>query len=137
MESSESLAAQRAAPSLGALADRLFILRNQRLDAARHVEVLKDQEKVLQEQILLDLQRQGLEAARGKLATVATRTVTRFSVADWDQTLAWIAKTGAIELLERRVNQTTCRERLAAGETIDGVQAIELRELSITKKGTK
>lgn len=119
--------------TIGGCIDLLYKLRQERLVQQQVVDKLKEQETALEEYVLANYQAQGIAGARGKLASVAVRELTVPTVVDWGKFYAYIARTKAWELLQKRPGSEACRERWAAGKVIPGVEQFKKLNLSVTK----
>ena len=53
------------------------------------------------------------------------RPQTKIEVADWDKVWAYILKTKAIDIIQRRISPAALEKRIDAGEKIDGVTVTE------------
>jgi hypothetical protein len=120
-------------PTIGQLADQLYTLRTKRLAQEKKAETMREQERALEQQALVELQHANLTKASGRKATISRTTRTAFSVVDWDATLGWIRKRRAWDLLHRRVAQEAARARIENGVSVPGLDAVHTTVLSITK----
>lgn len=124
-----------AANTIGKLIDRLYVLRTRRLEASRKVDEMKERELALQEEIQASLKKSKLEGAKGVLASVSISRSTVAAVGDWGEFHAYIAREGAFDLLQRRVNDAAFRARLEDGVAVPGVSPVEVLKLSVNKVG--
>lgn len=122
--------------TLGGKADKLYELRAARLAEEKKIDAMKKEEEALREAIFEDLRVAKLEKASGKVATVSRVSKTVGKVTDWQKFYAFIRKNDAFELLQRRVNDSSYRERLDAGERVDGVEPEVVASLNVTKAGS-
>ena len=122
--------------TLGGRADALFKMRQARLALEKRVEKMKSGEAALREVILKDLASERATKASGKLATVSAVTKVVGKVGDWSALHAYVAKHGAFELLQRRLNNAAWQERIEAEGDVPGVSAETVVELSLTKAGS-
>lgn len=119
--------------SIGNLIDRLYERRASRLELEKSVEVAKKREQELHGEILAEFGQLGLSSARGVLAT-ATRTTPRVPMLDdWVVLTRYVKRTGAFELLQRRLGQGAILERLDAGKTVPGIRIETVVKLTLTK----
>lgn len=118
--------------SLGACADALFEAKQERLALEKVVEAMKANETALTEHIINNLPK-GDTGACGKhhKAVVVTESIPR--VENWDATYKYIKRTGAFELLQRRLNNAAVKERLEDGKTVPGVGSFTAVKVSLTK----
>ena len=120
---------------LGDLIDECYGLRAERLALEKKVDLLKEEQRALEDQINEQLQAQGITSGRGDSAT-ATRTENEVPrVADWDLFHKYILEEGDLSLLERRPSKAACRERWESDEDVPGVEKFTVVGLSLTKVG--
>lgn len=118
--------------SMGACADLLYDMKQERLAAERVVDAMKNNENILLTHIIDNLPK-GDTGACGKhhKAVVYTESIPR--VEDWDKTYAYIKRHNAFELLQRRLNAAAVKERLEDGKQIPGVGSFSVVKVSLTK----
>jgi hypothetical protein len=118
--------------SMGACADKLFEMREQRLQAQKVVDDLKAQESALRDHIIDNLPK-GDTGASGKhhQCRVYTDQVPR--IEDSDKLFAYIKKTGNFDLLQRRLNDAAVKERWEDKVSIPGVESFGIVKVSLTK----
>lgn len=122
----------------GECIDRLYQLREERLDHQHKAEELQAQFTALEEHVLKEYKKAGLEGARGKRAqcSVSVKTVGR--ITDRDKLEAYVKRTGAFELITYQMNNKAYRERLDDKKTVPGVAPFDVTRLSVTAaKGRK
>lgn len=119
--------------TLGALADKLYTLREERLAQQRAVAVLEDEEKALALHILDTFPKQELEGARGKVGKVNRQTKIVPKLSDPDKFYAHLKKTGEFDLLQRRLHEAAFVARWDAGKVIPGTEKFTVVSLSISK----
>ena len=119
--------------TLGACADELYRLREQRLEAQKAVDALAAQEARLRDHVIGELERQGATAVSGQTARAGVTFTQLGKVADWDAFYAHVRATGDFSLLQRRLNDGALRERWDAGETVAGVVPFAVPKVSLTK----
>ena len=129
------LKGQNDMSTTGQIIDKLLKLRNRRLAASRKVENLRAEERVIEEDLVANLRSQKLEKASGKFGSFSYRVVPVGKVEDWDAFYKYIKRTGAFELLERRVAQKPLRERLEDTKSAPkGVVIESFVKVSLTAK---
>ncbi len=132
-------------PSLGEMADTFYNARAARQAAQKEVDELKEQEAKA-ERILLDyLKSQGLEGAKGHVATAAIKR-TKQVVIDKDddgndigkeQFLAFLFETQDASLLQFRPSLTRVKELVDEGYEVPGAKLVEVESISLTKVSKK
>lgn len=122
--------------SIGACADLLFTIRQERLAAQKVVDEIKEREQALIEHII-DKVPKGDTGAAGKHHQVSVYTDPTPQAQDWDAVFKFIKRTGAFELLQRRLNSAAVKERWEDGKKIPGVEPFNVVKVSLTKKKGK
>ena len=130
-------AAPKLSPNTGTKIDALFQLRTKRLAEERKVEELKAKEAALKEEITATLGESNLTKAAGKIASFSLTTITvpRIDSDDpraWQKVYRYIAKHEAFDLLQKRWNEKSYRDRVGAGEKIPGAISVPLVKVSLT-----
>lgn len=119
--------------ALGAAADLLYDIRQQRLEAQRVVDALQAQETEVKEHIINTLPKSQAEGVTGKKCRVTIVTKPVPQVQDWDAFYAYVKKHGAFDLLQRRLTETAVRERWEANQKVPGVVEFKAVTLSVNK----
>jgi hypothetical protein len=119
--------------SLGACADRLYELRQQRLAVQKEVDKLAAEETFLREHIINTLPKSEASGIAGKLARVTVVTKQVPQVKDWDAFYKFVKKTGSFDLLQRRLTDQAIKERWEAGKEVPGVEHFNAVSISLNK----
>lgn len=119
--------------AMGACADRLFELREKRLEEQKKVDLIEAEEKAIKEHIIQNLPKSEASGVAGKLARVTVITKQIPQVQDWDKFYTYVAKTKSFDLLQRRLTDTAVKERWEAGKKVPGVESFNAVTLSINK----
>lgn len=119
--------------SIGNLIDKLYDLRQQRLDLQKQVDALKEQETALRQAILFELDMNGLAKASGSHATAGVTLSIQPSVEDWDAVYEFIQRNQRFDLLQKRLSTTAWRELVDEGVHVPGTFVTEVRDISLTK----
>jgi seryl-tRNA synthetase len=119
--------------TLGTSIDRLYSMRQQRLEAQKKVDELKASESELQQHIIALMGKQRTEKASGKLATASRSLTDTAEVEDWSAFNDFIIENEALELLQWRPNLGALKERWAEKETVPGVSRGSVVKLSLRK----
>ena len=119
--------------TLGACADRLYEVRQKRLDQQKVVDALASEEAALKEHIINSLPKSEASGVAGKLCRVSVVTKPIPQIKDWDALYKYVKKTGAFELLQRRLADAAIKDRWEAGKTVPGVEAFNVVSVSINK----
>ena len=107
--------------SIGAKIDALFVLREKK---RKHDEAIKELEKqmsALQQELITQMQAEGISASKGRKASVSISTNVVPQVEDWDAFYEFIRKKRWFHLLERRPSTSGCRELFEKSGRIPGV----------------
>ncbi len=118
---------------LGACADRLYKLVEDRRLAQRKADELEAEEKALKEYIINTLPKSQASGVAGKLARVSIDQKDVPSPKDWDKIYKYILKTKSFELLQRRLASQVVQERWEAGKEVPGVERFKVTTVSLTK----
>jgi hypothetical protein len=93
----------------------------------------KQREQMLEQHILLLLQKMKLSGSRGKLAQVSVKPKTMPQVKDWQAVWNWIFEHKASHLIQKRLATTAWKEMVEDGVVIDGIESETYSTLSVTK----
>jgi len=118
--------------TIGAAIDALWKLREQRKELDSQSTKLKSSEKILEDGILAKFTKQDLDGSRGKLAQLTVSPLTVPVAEDWSKIYAHIKKTGAFELLHKRLSSEAMKERWDANKKVPGVGRFNIIRLSLT-----
>jgi hypothetical protein len=118
---------------LGACADRLYQLKQKRLDAQKVVDAFAAEESALKNHIIDNLPKSDASGIAGKLARVTVVTKEVPQVTDWDQLYKYVKKTGDFSLLQRRVGDAAIKERWENGKEVPGVGHFNAVTISMNK----
>lgn len=119
--------------TLGACADRVYSLRQERLEAQKKVDAMEAEEKALREHIINTLPKSETTGVAGKLARVTVITKSVPQVKDWDAFYAHVKKTSGFDLLNRALSKSAVEARWEAGKKVPGVEAFTAVTLSVNK----
>jgi hypothetical protein len=119
--------------TLAACADELYKTRDLRIAAQKATDELQAKETALKEHLINNLPKSDASGVAGKLArvTVVTKLIPR--VNDWDKLYKFIKKTGAFDLLQRRLIDTAIKERWDNGKEVPGVESFNVVSISMNK----
>lgn len=119
--------------TLGACADKLFEIREERRAAQRVVDEMEEEEKALKAHLINTLPKSEAGGVAGKLARVTIVTKPVPQVKDWDAFYKYVKKNDAFDLLQRRLVDTAVAERWEAGKKVPGVESFNVVTVSINK----
>lgn len=119
--------------SLGACADKLYELRQKRMEQKKLVDAIEAEEKALKEHIINTLPKSEASGVAGKLARVTVVTKEVPQVKDWDAFHKYVKRTGAFYLMQRRLSDTAIKEIWESGKTVPGVEKFNTVSVSINK----
>lgn len=118
--------------SIGACADLLFDIKTKRLALQAEAEEWQRQETALTEHIIRTLPKSD-SGAMGKHHKVQVITKVKPRVTDWAALFNYVKRTGAFELLQRRLSEGPVQERWEGGKQVPGVETFNVVTLSLTK----
>lgn len=119
--------------SLGACADLLYAVRAERHALQRQIDAMKKNEQELKDYIIASLPKSKASGISGKTATAQVKKTAVPTVADWDALQKYIKKTGAFDLMQRRLNAKAVEERWEDKKVIPGVESFTKVDVSCTK----
>ncbi len=119
--------------TMGACADRLYLLKTKRAEAQRVADELKAEESALKEHVIETLPKSEASGVAGKVARVTVINKEVPQVSNWDLLYKHIKKTGQFELLGRRLSATAINERWEAGKEVPGVGHFKATTISLNK----
>jgi hypothetical protein len=118
--------------SMGACADLLFDMKQERLALDKVVEAMKANENSLTNHIIDNLPK-GDTGAAGKHHKVQIRTEQIPQAEDWEAIYKHIKKTGDFDLLQRRLNPKAVMERLEDRKKVPGTKLFTAVKVSLTQ----
>lgn len=122
--------------SLGACADVLFDMRQERLALEKVVEAMKANERAITDHIIDNLPK-GDTGAAGKHHKVQTRVEQVPQIDNdnggWEKLYNYIKKTGSFDLLQRRLNTKAVMERLEDKKKVPGTKLFSVVKVSLTQ----
>lgn len=118
---------------LGACADKLYQLKQKRLDAQKIVDAIAAEESAYKAHIIDNLPKSDASGIAGKLARVTVITKDVPQVTDWDAFYKYIVKTKDFSLLQRRVGDAAIKERWENKKEVPGVGHFNAVTISMNK----
>lgn len=124
-----------ATPSIGALIDDLHSNREKIRKLEKQISELKETRDDLEHRLIEAMDAQGVMQSRGAHATATVTESTKPSVEDWDLFYAFIHRTKAYYLLERRPASAAYRELMERrNKPIPGVTSFIKRSISLRSR---
>lgn len=121
--------------TLGAVADRLLTLRDQRSKAQATVDRLQAEETILKNHLIENLpKRETADGIIGKHARAEIHKKPIPQVKDWDKFYKFILKTKDFSFLNKAVGVAAVKDRWEANQVVPGVSKFTLVTVSVTKK---
>lgn len=117
--------------TLGGSIDDLWKLREQKRVAEAAVKEIETKIATAEEVVMEKLDKEGLDKAQGKAASISVSSNVTANVIDWDAFHAWIGKTKSWHLLQKRVSDPAYRELLEQGKRVPGAQPFTKRRLNL------
>ena len=117
--------------TIGAKIDQLHALREQKRALEEQIKQLSGQMDELENQLIDQMDKEGVTKSTGNAATVSITASVKPSVDNWDAFYAYIHRFKYYHLLERRPSVTGCRELLETKGKIPGVVPFTQRKLNI------
>lgn len=119
--------------NIGLLIDGLYDLRAQRLAIEKQVAELKARETATKEEILSILNEQGLNGAKGSVATAAVTHKTVPLVTDWEKVYTFIRDQDMFALLQKRLTASLWSALAEDGVAVPGTKPQSVTDLSLTR----
>lgn len=113
--------------------DAYNVKRFERLALKKQVEILEAQEQELKTELIADLKASGSTASGGKTAVARLVVKQEPSAGNWDALYAHIRNTGEFELLYRRINPASIKERKDVGVDVPGIEWFPVETLSLSQ----
>ena len=107
--------------------------RTVRLVAAKAVAALEAKEHELKAQLIAAFKAEGSTASGGKTAIAKLVVKQEPSAGNWDSLYAHIRNTGEFELLYRRINPASIKERKDVGVDVPGIEWFPVESLSLSQ----
>lgn len=123
----------KQAKTIAAKADFLYDLDEKRMEAKKAFEALDKFQNALEDWFIEQLPAEDATGTAGKVGRVAINRRTIPTVENWDKFYAYIKKTGAFELMQRRVSDKAVQERWDASKEVPGVGRFIKKTVSLTK----
>lgn len=117
--------------TIGVKIDGLFKLREAKRGLEAEIKELVEKMDVLEQELMAQMDQEGVEKATGKLASVSTTSSVKPVVEDWEAFYAYIHRYRYYHLLERRPAVLGCRELLEQKGKIPGVVPFTQRKLNL------
>lgn len=118
---------------LGPMIDKLYALREKRLDLDKQSKIMKELEMDARNEVLALLESAGLKKASGEFATCGIKTSIIPVVSDWAQLFEYIKTHDRFDLVQKRISVLAWRETYENTELIPGTEAVENIDISLTK----
>lgn len=119
--------------TIGACADRLYLLREKRLAGQKQVDAVDDEEKALKQHIIDTLPKSEASGVAGKLARVTVVSKQIPQVKDWEAFWTGFNKKTDTDMLMRSVNKAAVQARWDAGKKVAGVESFTSVTVSLNK----
>lgn len=118
---------------LAILVDEYNLARTTRLAAAKEVTKLEEGEHTLKAQLIALIKEAGATSVGGKTAIVKVTIKNEPTLDSWDELCTHIRITGEFELLYRRVNAKSVKDRWDLQQTVPGIGSYPVESLSISQ----
>lgn len=122
--------------SIGDLIDRMWTVREKKRGLDEKIKELDKELAMLDADIQDRLGQEGLDAGRGKKASVSVNEEVVANITDFEALCKYVKRTGYFHLFHRRISNPAFRE-LAAKKPVPGLEAFTKKKLNLTtlKKG--
>jgi hypothetical protein len=117
--------------TIGSQIDSLNNLREQKRILEASIKTIEESYAKLEESLMEALEKQGMDKATGKKATVSISASTSASIEDDTAFFAYVKKTGFFHLFQRRLSDPAVRELLESKGSIPGIKPFIKRRLNL------
>ena len=123
-------------PTADQLAKVYVKIRDRRRELEKQAAELKEQEAVLQGELLEICKQQGAQTIRTEYGTVSRRTTKNYWTSDWESFANFIKEHDAFSLLQQRINSTNMAQFLEENPDLlpPGLNAEVTQTVVITKR---
>jgi hypothetical protein len=124
--------------TLAGCADRLYVVRQERLALQRQAEAFAAEETALREYLIDNLPKSSATGIAGKVCRASVETKTVWKADDWNKVRKYIEKEapknpGVWALLQKRLSDAAVKEVFASGKKIPGISRMEVPFVSLNK----
>lgn len=120
--------------TLGKRIDELFKLRAAAAKVAVKLEAAKAAARIIEDELLREFGESDLDGAKGVRATATVSSHTVASIEDYEAFTAYVEKTKAFDLFQRRVHVGALKDRLEAKQTVPGVTTAVIKSVRLTAR---
>ncbi len=125
-------------PTLGNQIDALYAKRQEQAKAQAKANELKEEADAIEDELIQNVRKADLDGAVGRTAKVRVTTSNVFNFNSeepqaFEKFIRYVVKTGAFDMIQRRVSNKAIRERLEEGVKIPGLVPFTQVKLSLTK----
>lgn len=120
-----------AAPTLGTQIDYLWAMREAKRELEAQVKEIETKITAAETAVIESLDSQGVDASRGRSASVSITKTTNFNIADFDAFAKYVAKTKFFHLFQRRVSEVAAREVFEMKGAVPGLEPYVKRKLNL------
>ena len=100
--------------TLGELVDLLWEERERKRQLNEHLKTVEAGIDALSSELIERMEKEGLDRASGKAASIAVTPSVQPNITDWDEFLKFIVRTKNLHLLQRRISPDPWRELMEA-----------------------
>lgn len=117
----------------GLLIDLVFVLREQRKLIEARADLIREDERRIEEHLIQRLTKSELTKLAGKVAQCSLTQTDVASAEDWDKVNAYIEANDAWDLRNKALNQAALRARKEAGESVPGISWFRQLKINVRK----
>lgn len=119
--------------TLAACVDRLYEIRQLRLAEDKKIDVLREEERALEDHLIDQLPKSEASGIAGRVARATIMVKSVPDVQDWDQLYKYVSRTKSFDLLQRRVSVEAVKARWEAGKEVPGIGVFRAVKVSLNK----
>lgn len=120
-----------APPTLGAIVDRMFNMREKKRELEAQVAKIEAEYKENEELLLQRMKAEATDKAAGKKASASITTGVVANVTDWEALEKYVKKTGNFQLFQRRISDPAYRELMETKGAVPGISPFTKHKLNL------
>jgi hypothetical protein len=121
---------------IGSMIDAMFDLREEKRKLDTQVKELEAQYAILEDQLMKRMEEEQTDKGSGKKASASISVGVVADVQDWAAVEAYVKKTGAFQLFQRRISDPAFREILETKKSVPGITPFTKKRLNLRTSST-
>lgn len=133
----EAVAKPGRAITLGKAIDTLWALREEKRAKEAEVKEIEGKIAAAESTVFERLDAEGVDASKGKSASVSISSATSFNIVDFDAFTKYVAKNKYFHLFQRRVSEVAAREIFEQKGALPGLEPFTKRKINLRSLAAK